>query len=541
MYVHLPALAQWQAPSIALLTNMWLPPCRLTSLPPGVLWQIVRKMGRRSRNVSKAMLAAYGPLDCRLVLSGSAALADLWLVLGGSRGQRLQHVKSLQLPQLEQNAAACEADMVAAIVEKLPHLESLAVPIGLPDLSLLAPLGSTLTALDIHTPFHTCSAMGTGLSQLTQLRSLALSGMRPAGSDMVAWQHLLGSLPRLVQLSWYSQQDSWTAQWLAGLGSRMPRLTSLALGYTRMTQHSWDAGTTAALRQALVGLRALSMSVDPCTAGPMLEVLAQCTWLESLHLGLHLGRGAPPPDLQQLSSARLTSLDMRMCFVHAAPLVAALHALTHLTKLQLSYGCRPDSSAPQLPDSLIEVHLRDDWNPSSLLPSLQALPSLRVLHLHRGHDASWTPAAAEQLSKLTQLHAISFETCPHLRLPNLSALTALRELRMEAGHSSEHSVTDWDLLRLVPLQELTRLVLGQLQRVSASGLLALLEALPKLQQLELSGVLQSDEEVGGALVEGLLPRVLPRLRCLNLAGVPLPRHVRAALVSAAEAHDCRLL
>jgi hypothetical protein len=500
-------------------------------------------MGRRARVVSKALLAAYGPPDCSdLAFSGSAGLRELQRILA-TGGQRLQQVKSLQLRQLGQGEE-CGAELVASIVAKLPHLESLKLPMADSELPLLAPLSSSLTALDAKVQGPPLGTGAVHLSQLTNLRSLALSGhVAGAAGDQVPWQHLLGSFPQLVRLSWGAE---WNPRWLAGLVSAVPRLTSLSLGQAPAAQHVWDDQAAAAMRQALSGLRSLSWDAasahDTAAVAAALEALAQCTWLEPLHLGLLVAGGNAPPNLLQLSSLRLASLHMTLWFLDAGPQLAGLHALTHLMKLQLTYyECSQGVAAPQLPSSLVDVQIRGHWNPSSLLPPLQALPSLRVLlllHERTGRSVRWTPAAAEQLSTLTQLRSLSIATRrPQLLLPHLSALTALTALRLLGVCSSNHDVTDQDLVHLVPLQELTSLSLGQLQRVSASGLLALLEALPHLQRLVVASRLGPEE--GGALVEGLLPRVLPRLNHLKLLGLQLPGHVRAALLSAAEAHDCR--
>jgi hypothetical protein len=519
-------------------------PCRLASVPQGVLWLIARKMGRRSRALSRALLHAYGPLDCSLAFSGSAAYDELQRVLGGSSsGQRLQLVTSLQL--VEQWGEECEADLVASIVAKLPNLQSLALTMAPPDLSLLARLRNTLTALDVQLPPHAFDSGDAGLSLLTNLRSLTFTG-DPDGGDGVACQHLLGSLPQLVRLN--APSSAWNPQWLAGLGSRMPHLTSLALGYPdKQVQHAWDAVATAAVQQSLTGLRSLSLCAlsltEPSAIDTMVEALAHCTWLESVHLFLHVGPSNPAPNMLQLSSLRLASLAVRIC-AHADPLVAALHALTHLTKLRLAYHqCTKDMGVPQLPSSLVELHLLGDWQPSSPLPPLQALPSLRVLNLRHGTlacEARWTPEAAQQLAKLTQLHSLSVAIMgPRLLLPHLSGLSALRELRLTmTERTGQDEVADRDLQHLLPLQELVVLCLGNLQRVSAAGVLALLEALPNLQQLELTYMMQAEVE-GAALVEGLLPRVLPHLTRLELVGVQLPGHARDALLSAAEAHGCR--
>jgi hypothetical protein len=528
-----------------LATDHVAAPCRLTSLPPGVLWLIARRMGRRSRTVSRALLAAYGPLDCGLVFSGSATFNELQRMLGGSSsGWHLRQVKSLQLlPPVRKEEAKGAADLLASIAAKLPHLESLALGMGPPDLSLLAPLRSTLTALDMQLPSHAFTIGDAGLSLLTNLRSLTFTGA-PGGGDRVAWQDLPRSLPQLVLLN--TASSAWTPQWLAGLGSRMPHLTSLALGFLEHhAGHAWDAGATATLRQALTGLRSLSLHAmslnDSSAVDAMIEALSHCTWLEALHLLLVVGPTGPAPNLLQLASVRLASLDMRIVRTHMGPLEAGLHALTHLTKLELCYYCGQAVSAPQLPSSLVTLQLSGNWSPSSLLPPLHALPSLRVLILHHSSNdrgASWTAPGAEQLSKLTQLHSLAImPRCPRLLLPHLSALTTLRELCL-AADNTEHGVTDQDLVHLFPLRELTRLALSRMQRVSASGVLALLEALPNLQQFKLAGMLQPAAH-GGALVEGLLPRVLPRLTSLQLVGVQLPGLVRDSLLSAAEVHGCR--
>jgi hypothetical protein len=552
MYVHPPALALWQAPSIALLTNVLLAPCRLTSLPPGVLWLIARKMGRRSRTVSRALLAAFGPLDCGLVISGSAAFGALQRVLGGGSWQRLQQAKSLQLTQLDWGEE-CGADLVASIVTTLPHLEYLKLPTGPSELALrarLAPL-CTLTALNMRcSSCPTAGAWAEGLTQLTGLRSLIVRGPTPEARDMVAWQHVLGSLPQLQRLRWFADRSIgvWTPQWLAGLGSRMPHLTSLSLGQSPAPQHAWDACATAALRQALTGVRSLSFNasargdsaaaVDAAFTG-----LSQCTWLE-LHLDLLVDGPDPAPNLLQLSSLRLASLDLAMEFSAVGPLMRALQAQAHLTKLLLRYyDCPFEACVPQLPSTLVELRLVD--GPASLMPLLQALPSLRLLSwCHNDNSRGAAPAAA-QLSKLTQLHALSIATwsLPPALLPSLGRLTALRKLRLDQPDPYDASrpalnVTDRDLMQLVPLRELTRLVLRVMHEVTASGLLALLEALPHLQRLELADILTSEVEAE-ALVEGLLPRVLPRLTHLQLVNVWLPGHAQAALLSAAEAHDCR--
>jgi hypothetical protein len=192
----------------------------------------------------------------------------------------------------------------------------------------------------------------------------------------------------------------------------------------------------------------------------------------------------------------------------------------------------------------VEAWVDGHWDPSSLLPRLRALPNLRVLGLNDDafrHVArkgmGWTPAAAKQLSTLTQLCSlwINLANPPRRCFTHLSCLTALNDLCLFATGTA---VTDQDLLQLLPLQELTCLKLGGLQRLCAWGLLPLLEALPKLQRLELEGELWGVEE-GQLLAEGLLPLVLPRLTRLELVGVPMQSSLCDAVLSAAEVYDCR--
>jgi hypothetical protein len=508
-------------------------------LPQDLLWHVTRRMGRRSRIVSTTLLDAYGPLDCRLVLSSHSQLRHM-LRAGG---HRLQYITSLQL--LEQPEAERGGDSLASTVARLP--------------GLLAPLRATLTALDVRVQ----PALGPrsspaleGLAQLTGLRSLTLSGVPSSAAGAPECATALGSLPHLQHLDWFAQSDqgAWTPAWLVGVRSSLPQLTSLSLNHLAPSQREWGARDTEAMLRALAGLRSLSVkavatAAASAAASGVLAALAQCTWLESVHLHLAVESWAPPPGLLQLSRLRLASLELsveRFCSPSdAEPLLRPLAALSRLTRLALDNRCFQGLRAPQLPSSLVELQVLGGWEAPGLLLHLQDLPALRVLGLH--HDSPfgnnfWAGAAAEQLPALTQLRslAITRALAAHGLVACLSGMTTLRELRLAAvaGEDAAFDTTDADLLRLVALRGLTCLALTQMGEVSPSGLLPLLEALPSLQHLELSAVLRSGPG-GEALVQGLLPRVLPRLSRLQLLGVPLPGHVRDALLSAAEAHDCR--
>jgi hypothetical protein len=526
-------------------------PCRLTSLPPNVLWHIARKMGRRCRTVSRALLAAYGPLDCSLVLSGSAALNKLQLLLERS-GQRLQHVMSLQLPL--QGGPLCSAELLSAVVATLPRLQSLTLRLHNAGLPLLSPLHPSLTALDVimYPDPGATSAIGEGQVPLLlpNLRSLTLGGTLPTSTDMLAWGFLLSSWQHLERLTWFPL--SYCTPELLAMRRGSPQLTSLSLGYMIASPAGWQNGDTAAMQRALGGVRSLSLKAhaddDAAVAAvdAMVAGLSRCSGIQrvAVHLTLDVFSWSPPPDLLQLSSLQLASLELPMrnaaSAVQVEPLLHSLHALSRLTKLELSffdlvyfYLDMPQ----QLPTSLVELRVGGAWHPSSLLPPLQALPALRVLGLHL-QSREWLDEAAEQLSTLTQLRTLSLMSCslPPGWVTALSCLTALQELRLR--DTMEGSATDEDLLQLARLRALTCLSLNEAGQASANGFLDLLDALPTLRQLELARVLKCGVDAE-ELVEGLLPSVLPRLTHLKLVDEQLPRQLQDALLAAAEAHGCR--
>jgi hypothetical protein len=536
-------------------------PCRLMALPPNVLWHITRKMGRRCRVWSKALQAAYGPLDCGLELPATVGLGELQRMLG-ARGQHLQHITSLQLypPAYESRPA----ERLVSIFSMVPHLGALHITVYDADLHALAPLRGTLTALTVVVKTQQTQRGGAdlrGLARLTALRSLSITVLAEGPEEALALQHALGSLTQVVDLTWGGVLNSgwWTPQWLAGVRSSMPQLASLCLCGPPEPQDVWDDGDTVALQQAVAGLRSFTLrSMGMLSGEPSLVVaaLSQCTGVACMHLMIPLHRTCQgsPPDLLQLSRLRLASLQLWVQEDSAAPsqagpLLQALGALSHLTNLDVKYVASDVlSGPPQLPSSLVELQVGGDLEPSTLLPPLQALRGLTKLSLPsyvQCRRRFWSPATAEQLSTLTQLRSLSLAVCfmPPGWLAALPGLTALRELQLQGAgwnwmRMVGRSFIDEDLLHLAPLRGLTCLLLGELGQVSAPGLLALLDALPNLQQLELDDALQS-AAAGEALVEGLVARVLPRLARLQLLSVQLPERACDALLSAAEAHGCR--
>jgi Leucine-rich repeat (LRR) protein len=515
------ALAARHLPS-KLLPQVLPLPCRLTSLPPNVLWHIARKMGRRSRTVSRALLDAYGPLDCGLVLPSTMnSLTHLSRMLR-SGGQRLQHVTSLQ-----HVTPLCR--MLPTVAAKLPHLRSLTAEICTEELQVLAPLHSSLVALDVdfrRSPRGSCPTSVSGcpfLSQLTSLTSLKLRGFRCV-VDLAQWQQDLGGLPQLERLSFFadnlwtsSDSFGWTPQLLASVRSGTPHMTHLSLGSSPRVHREWDDGDAAAMQQALVGLRSLSFIATEDDRGSwaategLVAVLSRCPGIESVHMDLEVRAGARPFDLLQLSSLRQASLHVvrRTSNCPRSDLestLGPLPALSHLTKLELFFlDCIEHLSTPQLPSSLVELWVDGPFSPSSLLPPLQALPHLRVLGLHLPSQ-EWTPEAVEQLSTLTQLRSIKLAGCSLASgwVTALASLTALQELRLQ--HNRTNSAAGEDLSQLAPLCALTCLSLNGPGQATACGLLALLEALPNLRHLVLQLLVECGVDVE-ELVEGLLPRV----------------------------------
>jgi hypothetical protein len=554
------------ATELTCLTSMLPLPCRLTSLPPSVLWHIARKMGRRSRIVSRALRDAYGPLGRGLQLPGGAYWDGLSQLPGllVSRGQCLRHLNSLQLLHPRgQNCA--RAGVLACIVEELPHLESLSLHLSGPELPLLAPLRSTLTALSVHLDacrFAT-AAMTEGLEQLTGLRSLTLAGPgSPATGMRDAWQYVPSNLPQLLHLSWFvgSGFFVWTPQWLVRLGCSMPQLTSLCLGHPLAPEHAWKECTAPALQRAVASLRVLPFKAragarddeSGAAVDAMVAQLLACCGIECVHMALHVAAWTPPPDLLQLCSLPLASLDVVIerpgSGSQLQPLLLALPSLSRLTRLNMSIiGCSPWLVCPQLPISLVEVQLEGDWEPSSVLPPLQALPELRVLALH-----GMCPIAAKiWLSTLTQLHSLALiargAQSLSWAIASLAELTALQALRLDnrdAVHNRRsREATALRLTQLASLQELRNLSLNfpwEVQGLPASCMLDALEALPNLQQLELR-TKPGHADALEALVGGMLPLVLPRLTCFKLLGGGLPERVVGTLLSAAKAHGCTVV
>jgi hypothetical protein len=542
--------------------------CRLTSLPPGVLWHIVRRMGRRSRVVSRALLDAYGPLDCRLVLRGGGSLTKLLRMLK-HREQRLPQITSLQLC----DQVVCEAeltelvDSIAAHATKLASLSLLMADVDLP---FLAPLRHTLLALEVsfaRQPLDPDLNV-IGLKFLTNLTSLKLARITQHANTVDHWRSALRRLPQLLHLSWFPDSSIWTPHWLADLRQCVPQLTSLCLGYASTSQAAWGNGNTAAMQEALKGLRSLSLRMklfgveSEASADAVVSALSLCTWIERVHLSLHLRGWHPLLDLPRLSahSVRLASVDLvaekPYLASRLAGMVQALGPQSHVTMLGLSYF---DSSpygtkftCPELPSSLAELRVAGHWAPAALLRAAVQLPCLRRLELSHTKCLRWSAAATEQLGKLAQLQTLRMELSPPPvdLLLALSGLTALAELQLKVppmlnvhrthqGHIVEcraydGDITDADLLHLAPLKaQLTRLHLEGLHLVSATGLAALLGELTSLQQLELE-LWRVPGAVGGGL-----KKLLTRLQCVSsvqLVGAGMAEERFEELALQAQAH-----
>jgi hypothetical protein len=321
-------------------------------------------MGRRSRIVNRALLDAYGPLDCGLRLSGdSAGLNQLRLMLRHV-GQRLQHIKSLQLPRPLDGERS--AYLLSAAVSKLPNLTSMAAFLRPSELPLLAPLRHTLTALDLAmqpSAGHDAAAI-RGLARLTNLRSLSLShAYLHGGSSDVGPPHAAGSVPQRTDMSSFVQSSP---RWLARVRGSMPHLTSLSLALSPPPMGGWHDDDMDAVQAALAGVRSLSLDAGlmPVSMFNSLVLgLAQCTEIESLHLGLHLSVD-PWTHLAQLSTLQLDSLDVGLIYPSSStqdPLAPALRTQSRLTRLSLHCTPQFELLTPhlpsRLPSSLVELHL----------------------------------------------------------------------------------------------------------------------------------------------------------------------------------------
>jgi hypothetical protein len=172
----------------------------------------VRKMGPRCRIVSRALLHAYGPLDCALKSwkpSAPAQLRQLLLISGSA--EHVRHATSLQLGSGDSHPVNCEDwhGLFSLIAQALPSLRSLEIATSQSVTNLLAPLAPlapTLTRLCISpTPLGIDPASLHALQQLSNLRSLTLGGGSTLPEDppvVLALQQALGALPHLAHLAW---------------------------------------------------------------------------------------------------------------------------------------------------------------------------------------------------------------------------------------------------------------------------------------------------------------------------------------------------
>jgi hypothetical protein len=573
-------------------------------------------MGRPSRLLSKQMLAAYGPLQGGLRLE-HYTLPQLLRIIQ-HHCTRLQGTTALELHEttldevLPRMTPQCDLDpsvdpldqmllraqeraqvqealgpllqrqhlqLFTALPAAFPHLQSLALRNGLrdcctryADLELLAPLGSSLTALTVCMANARCNDIGPnplpsppGSWPFTALRRLDVkfgADMRCLPPEVGAhWLGCLALTPHLVNLDLRCKLDDEpisASQWLPGLARAAPHLTSLGLYATAI---EWDAGALEALQRGLPALKELALSlfthpdIDPEPLGEVFAALAVRTGLASLALHCSLEGDEllePVPAALQVSDWKL---DLRCKYAKgvgrtAGVLLEALQAQTALTCLEITCSEQfIDPAAFVLHHSLLALPrtLRKltvqcgsgnprDLDAARLMEGVAAQPQLEELHLRECEVTQWPEGATARLSSLARLRALRLWSCrvPGSFLEAAAALTQLRVLEMvelEEPDGDFHHEALWHLQRL---QQLTRLQLVCASYLEGPGL-AVLRHMGALQELQLElkdGVLQN-------LARWLLP-LPPQLRSLAVS-LPLSStkgRPDAAVLAAAKLQGC---
>lgn len=269
-----------------------------------------------------------------------------------------------------------------------------------------------------------------------------------------------------------------------------------------------------------------------------LAALSSLTHLSCLRL-VNTGIGEWPPELSRLSKLqRLTAVD---CFDDPLfvdedgddlpwPVPHNLQALPHLQQLRSTVF----SWEHPLPSSLTQLALDSrswptSWEQSEQLqPLLQQLPRLPLLaELVLAGDA-WATLQGQRLAaalrrcvRLTALQLMDIDGCIAVLLPPLAGLSQLQSLAVSdpraIGMSSDSILAG----QLSQLTACRRLHWQQKELASATELAPVFAAMPALELLTLAGTSDSSNDVLEEQINGRRSRMLPSVRLVGHAVVPL--------------------
>jgi hypothetical protein len=547
------------------------------------LQEVAREAGRPARLISKQLLEAYGQLRCGLRLE-YYTLAELLDILQQQCGRlggittlelanildeqhRLFRATDLQQPHLQQQLQAVLTSIQAAF-QSLRSLDLRGESYGtrvnytIADIALLAPLGSCLTALKLGMAEQVAdvAVAPPALGQLTYLRRLSVSIHSHNNLDGISTKYVgqcleaLACMPALVQLD--LQSEGWTplsAQlWLPGLTQSTPQLTSVALGDVG----GWDAAALSVLHGGLTALKSLSLSLvdsddDLPVLGAVLPALAGRKGLTSLSLGCTLETWELPQPVPASLQLADWTLDVS-CHQGQQTVEWLLEALPCQTALTSLVVHLPDggagaevlhSSLLAMPPSLVRLQLgrgRPRLDAASLMEGISRQRGLTELRLAQADVRVWAQEAGAKLAAMTQLQVVTLAgcriSCGFLEV--VAAMTWLRRLELDhEGGAYDGQLTDAALLRLHPLQQLTRLQLLCPDCVLGPGL-AVVQQLGALQELDV----RLTDAVLLTLHQWLLPLPLKLRKLTLLCGNYFNAATASdALLDAAKQHGCTVL
>jgi hypothetical protein len=558
--------------------------CRLQALPAMPLQEVARKAGRPARLVSRQLLEAYGQLRCGLRLKYytlpqlAHILQQQCGTLGGITGLEVanildeQHIILTDTEWWQQEQQVQLQELAACIPTAFHSLLSLDLccdshAAGYSDAAAapLAPLGTCLTALKLRLAGSDQPGSGppafkcfTFFQHFTCLRHLTLNVPDTTWVDAGQARDFLDSLacmPALVQLDLQTEAAACADIWLSGLSRDLPQLTCLALGCI----FEWDAAALSVLRSGLTGLKRLSFTLeDP---GELLDDILRALACRQGQVSLTLQYAWERWELTQPVPASLQLTDWSLDLINYREeqtirwLLEALPAQTALTSLHVGLPIRPDvraaeelhSSLLAMPCTLVKLALACDYpgfDAATLMEGVTRQQDLTELLLSSSELGTWSQEAAVKLAAMTRLQVLRLIDCraaPCSFMEVVAALTQLRRLHLDDTTCSE--CTAAALLRLQPLQQLTRLQLKAIHSTNGPGLMVV-QQLGALQELEVKAG-------GKAVLYQLHHWLLPLPLNLRKLAVDLDESIMqcrvactglgAALLDAAKLQGCTVL
>jgi hypothetical protein len=429
----------------------------LADLPGDVVRDVTHLAGIRSRQLSKAMEAAFGPL-LRLRPFGISTMSAMQRKL---RRLVARHKALLALDLCHVGRLLDDAGM-RLLADGLPALQQL----SLGCCRLLTPPGLA------------------ALSRLPCLVTLDLSGCR---SFSTASLSVVVQLSRLQRLSFQLDGSFIGRQGgpaLALLLTRLQQLTHLHVDDHLPQLHANRVLSVLAAASALPNLASLDLSRSTCAGG------AQEAAPSPVHLGLRsLSVLCPPePILDAIGSmTALQHLSLDTPHRGEVGCVARLSTLQSLALvLHMAVPLQPLVHSNQLTELRMLMKMRARYRLDRLCCLAEAADTLRVLHLSQEHIL-WDCARhlVAKLTNLTDLHLENFHrTGMMLDGVAFSGLASLRALSIVGalGRSAESAA--FLCQQLAPLTSLRRLAL---RRTGLDdGAMAGLTALRGLEVLDVS-------------------------------------------------------